>query len=218
MVYESVLPTEAYVSWARLWLSELARVVTPTGSVWLNLGFCEVPGTGKAVPLSYLLWNEVPLYLVQEVVWYFRAGVACRKRFSPRNEKLLWYVKDPCDYHFDLDAIRSQDVRYPNQKRHGKLRCNPMGKNPTDVWEISRVTGGTNRSSPERTNHPAQMPLDVAKRVIKACSAPGEIVLDPFLGSGTTAVAALEEGRNAIGIEIDLPFATLASNRIESVT
>jgi len=103
-----------------------------------------------------LLWDRSPFYLIQEVVWNYGAGVACRHQFSPRNEKFLWYVKDPNNYLFHLDKI----VKYPNQKKNGKLKCNPLGKNPTDVWQFPKVTSGKKRSSIERTAHPAQFPVN----------------------------------------------------------
>src|SRR5690242_9534423 len=72
--YERVLPINAYVAWCRRWLSELARICAPDGSVLVNLGYLEAPGRGKAVPIAYLLWEHLELYLMQEIVWYFRAG------------------------------------------------------------------------------------------------------------------------------------------------
>jgi adenine-specific DNA-methyltransferase len=212
--YERAKPVDEYVAWCCLWLAELWRVCRPDASVWLNLGYMPVPGRGTAVPITYLLWEKLPFHLVQEVVWHYRAGVACRKRFSPRNEKLLWLVKNPNVYAFDLDAVRCRDVRYPNQRRHGRLRCNPAGRNPSDVWEIPKVTAGAGRASRERTAHPAQMPLELAERVVRACSRPGDVVLDPFAGSGTTAVAALLHGRNVIAIELDPTYSAIAEQRV----
>lgn len=218
MEYEKPLSTDVYVDWCAGWIQELARIVPKDGSVWLNLGYTMVSGRGTAVPISYLLWDRLePLHLVQEVVWFFRAGVSCRKRLSPRNEKLLWLVRDPNAYTFDLDAIRLADTRYPNQKKNGKLRCNPLGRNPSDVWEIPRVTGGFGRSSTERTRHPAQMPLALAERIITACSKPGDLILDPFAGSGTTLVAAKKLGRAAVGIEQCASYIEVAEERLRQM-
>ena len=122
---------------------------------------------------------------MQEIIWHYKAGVSAKKYFSPRNEKYLWYVKNPNQYTFNLDSIRNLDVKYPNQKKNGKLRCNPLGKNPTDVWDILKVTSGDSRSSNERVNHPAQFPLAVLDRIVKACSDTGDLVFDPFIGSGS---------------------------------
>ena len=212
--FEQVLPVDDYVAWCVEWLRELDRVCAPNASIWVNLGYTAVAERGTAVPIAYLLWGRLPFHLMQEVVWYYRAGVACRRRFSPRNEKLLWLVKDPHNYVFDLDAVRSSDVRYPAQRRHGRLRCNPNGRNPADVWEIPKVTAGSGRKSLERTAHPAQMPVELAERVIRACSRPGDVVLDPFAGSGTTAVAAVACGRRAIGVERSREYAEIAVQRL----
>jgi adenine-specific DNA-methyltransferase len=156
------------------------------------------------------------MYLIQEIVWNYGAGVASRRSFSPRNEKFLWYVKDPRHYSFNQDEVRDLNVKYPNQKKHGKIKVNPLGKNPTDVWQIPKVTSGTNRASKERTPHPAQFPLALVDRIIKSCSRPGDIVFDPFIGSGTSAEAALRNGRLAVGIEIEKRYLDVARRRIEA--
>ena len=114
-----------------------------------------------------------------------------------------------------MDEIRDPDVKYPNQKKNGKLKCNPLGKNPSDVWSIPKVTSGRNRSSKERTPHPAQFPSAVIDRVVKASSNPGDLVLDPFLGSGTTALVARGLGRLAVGFELRSDYLDLAVARLE---
>ena len=126
--YERRRDIADYLDWCECWLAEVRRTLTPNGALWLNLGFLDVPGRGRAIPIPYLLWERSDLYLVQEVVWAQRNGVACRRRLSPRNEKLLWLVKDSTDYVFNLDAIRDPDVAYPNQRSNGRSRCNPTGR------------------------------------------------------------------------------------------
>ena len=188
--YESKLPIDQYLEWCRAWLGEVHRITRPDGAFWLNVGYFSLEGRAKAIPIPYLLWNLVPFYLIQEIVWNYGAGVAAKWSFSPRNEKFLWYVKNPNRYVFHLDAVRDPNVKYPRQKKNGKLKCNPLGKNPTDVWHIPKVTSGANRSSKERTPHPAQFPLAVVERIIRACSDPGDVVFDPFVGSGSLIEAA----------------------------
>ncbi|MDQ5820968.1 MAG: site-specific DNA-methyltransferase, partial [Actinomycetota bacterium] len=201
--YERPLSLDAYLDWSAAWIASVHRATARGGAFWLNLGYISVPERAKAMPISYLLWDRVPFYLLQEVVWNYGAGVAARTSFSPRNEKFLWYVKDAEQYTFNLDDVRDPDVKYPNQKKNGKLKCNPLGKNPTDVWTFPKVTSGSNRSSPERTPHPAQFPEAVVERIILACSNQGDVVLDPFLGSGTTAAVARRLGRCVIGFEVN---------------
>ena len=213
--YETPLPLEEYLTWCERWMQEVYRVTRPDGAFWLNVGYVEMPGRAKAIPLPYLLWDRSPFYLLQEVVWNYGAGVAARKSLSPRNEKLLWYVKDLENYAFNLDLIRDPDVKYPLQKKNGKLRCNMIGKNPSDVWQIAKVTSGEDRALPERTPHPAQFPLDLVNRVVLGFSKPGDLVLDPFMGSGTVAVSCLQYGRRFLGIEIKPAYCEVAAKRIE---
>lgn len=215
-VYEDVLDIEHYVEWCSRWLKEIHRVTKHHGSLWLNIGYLFLPHIGKAVPISYLLWNKTRFYLQQEIVWNYGAGVACKNILSPRNEKILWFVKNEDNYIFNLDAIRDKDVKYPNQKKNGKLRCNTLGKNPSDVWQIAKVTSGRGRMSPERTQHPAQTPVDLLDRVILGGSHEQNIVLDPFMGSGTTAISAIKNNRRFIGFEINGHYCELAKQRITS--
>lgn len=121
-------------------------------------------------------------------------------------------MKDQSAYTFNLDAVRDKNVKYPNQKKNGVLRCNPAGKNPSDVWTIPKVTSGFQRSSKERTAHPAQFPVAVIDRIIKACSNTAALILDPFLGSGTTAEVALRTGRYVVGFEINKAYCDIISS------
>ena len=215
--YEKALPLEDYLSWCCLWIKEVYRITDNKGAFWLNLGYLSIPERAKAIPIPYLLWDKIPFYLIQEVVWNYGAGVAGKKFFSPRNEKFLWYVKNPDLYTFNLDEVRDKNVKYPNQKKNGKIKVNPLGKNPTDVWSFPKVTSGKNRASKERTSHPAQFPLAVIERIIKAASNKNDIVFDPFMGSGTTAVAALGLNRQVIGFEIREDYCDIAASRIEDL-
>jgi adenine-specific DNA-methyltransferase len=212
--YEYVMPVEDYVKWSDHWITETCRLITNSGALLLNLGYISVESKGRAVPLPYLLWEKVPLYLNQEIVWNYSAGVACKNYLSPRNEKILWYVKDKADYVFNLDAIRDPNVKYPHSKRHGKPRVNTLGKNPSDVWEIAKVTTGTNRSSAERTAHPCQFPTDLIDRLVLGFSRERDVVFDPFVGSGTTLESCIKHGRFCVGFEVSENYCAIAVNRI----
>jgi adenine-specific DNA-methyltransferase len=181
----------------------------------LNLGYVKVDEKGRAIPITYLLWDKVPLFLNQEIVWNYSAGVACKNYLSPRNEKILWYVKDEKNYTFNLDSIRDKNVKYPNSRRHGKLRVNTLGKNPSDVWEIAKVTTGKNRSSTERTPHPCQFPIDLINRLILGFTNEEDVILDPFMGSGTTFESALRNNRFCVGFEILPEYCEIAKKRIQ---
>ena len=213
--YEDIVELDKYVGWCRSWIAQIHRITKNDGSFWLNVGYLKVEGKGLAVPISYLIWDKTDFFLLQEIVWNYAAGVACRTRFSPRNEKILWYVKNQENYTFNLDEVRDPNVKYPNQKKNGKLKCNPLGKNPSDVWQIAKVTSGQNRSSKERTAHPAQFPTEMVDRVIKSASNKGDLIVDPFMGSGSTAISAIENERFVVGFEINKQYIDIVSERIE---
>jgi adenine-specific DNA-methyltransferase len=214
--YETPLLLEEFLSWCGQWIIEVHRVTRNNGAFWLNLGYLSWPNRAKAMPIPYLLWNRIPFFLIQEIVWNYGAGVAGKRFFSPRNEKFLWYVKNESDYTFNLDDVRDPNVKYPNQKKNGKIKVNPLGKNPTDVWQIPKVTSGKDRASRERTPHPAQFPVAIIDRILRAASNEGGLVLDPFMGSGTTAVAAMNLRRTVVGLEIKEEYCEIAAKRLES--
>lgn len=212
--YEQIMPLDKYINWLENISAHIHRLTKPNGSYLLNIGYLSVPDKGRAVPISYLLWDKTPFYLNQEIIWHYGAGVSAKRYLSPRNEKILWYVKDKDDFVFNLDAIRDPNVKYPNQKKNGKLRCNTIGKNPSDVWEIAKVTSGKDRSSDERTDHPAQFPEDLIKRLMLGFTNPEDVVLEPFLGSGTVGAVAVELNRRFVGFEIDKSYCEIAKRRI----
>lgn len=213
--YENVMPLDDYLNWLSHIATEIEKITLPTGSFIFNVGYLSVKDKGRAVPIPYLLWDKIPFYLNQEIIWHYEAGVAAKKYLSPRNEKILWYVKNRDSYTFNLDSIRDPNVKYPNQKKNGKLRCNTIGKNPSDIWEIAKVTSGANRSSAERTSHPAQFPEDLIRRLMLGFTNKNDLVLDPFMGSGTVPSVAIELKRKFIGFEIEPTYCEIAKKRIQ---
>ncbi|HHT9136323.1 MAG TPA: DNA-methyltransferase [Candidatus Wunengus sp. YC60] len=213
--YETPKALNEYVNWCSSWMTHIYHITKAHGSFWLNVGYLEVNDKGLCVPIPYLIWDKSPFYLLQEIVWKYGAGVTTKYRLSPRNEKWLFYIKNQSRYTFNLDEIRDPNVKYPNQKKNGKYRCNPFGKNPSDVWEFSKVTTGANRSSKERTDHPAQFPLQVVERIVRVSSNKLEIVLDPFAGSCSAGIAAVGLGRIFLGFEIIPEYCELAIKRYE---
>lgn len=213
--YEKIMSVEDYVNWSKEWIELVYCNTVDNGSFWLNIGYMPIKNVGKAVPLPYLLWDKTNFFMIQELIWNYGAGVAAKKSLSPRNEKILWYVKNQNNYTFNLDDIRDPNVKYPNQKKNGKLKVNPLGKNPSDVWQIPKVTSGKNRSSKERVPHPAQTPTELFKRIILAGSNTDELVLDPFVGSGTTALVSKKLDRYCLGFELNKDYLDLAIERIK---
>ncbi len=213
--YEASMLLNEYIAWSSNWMHQIYDITKPEGAFWLNVGYLEAENKGLCVPIPYLIWDKSPFYLLQEIVWKYGAGVTAKRRLSSRNEKWLFYVKNQANYTFNLDEIRDPNVKYPNQKKQGKFRCHPLGKNPSDVWDFPKVTTGQKRSSKERTGHPAQFPLRVVERVIRASSNQMELVLDPFAGSCSAGIAAAGLRRIFLGIEIKSDYCELAVRRYE---
>ena len=135
------------------------------------------------------------------------------KRFSGRHEIILWFTKGN-NQVFNLDSIRIPQ-KYPGKRAYkgvnkGNFSGNPLGKNPSDVWDIPNVKA----NHIEKTSHPCQFPVALPQRLIKALTNVDGIVLDPFMGSGTTGVASIIEKRRFIGAEIKNDYFDIAKSRI----
>lgn len=161
----------------------------------------------------YPIFRDLGLILRNRIIWHFGHGLHCSKRLSGRYETILWFTKSE-KYTFNLDSIRVPQ-KYPNKryfsgKRKGQLSCNPRGKNPSDVWEIPNVK----HNHVEKTEHPAQFPVELVERLILALTKKGDFVYDPFIGSGSTAVAALKHGRNCLGSEKESRYVSILCGRL----
>ena len=109
--YENNLDVNDYIQWISEYLNSIYKLTVDNGNLMFNVGYLEVPNIAKAIPIPYLIHDKLPFYLNQEIIWNYGAGVSCKKYLSPRNEKLLWCVKDSKKYTFNLDFIRdSKDL------------------------------------------------------------------------------------------------------------
>jgi adenine-specific DNA-methyltransferase len=207
--YETKLSVDEYRCFAGLWVREIQRIIKPNGSFWLNLGYMKT-GRNTTLPLTYLYYPLIEMDLIQEIVWHYEGGMSYKKRFTHRTERLMWYSNDSDRVTFNLDDVRDISLNRTNDKRN-----NPLGKNPTDYWYFDRIVAGTGKVA-EKTEHPCQFPESMIERIIKACSNQGDIVLDPFIGSGTTAVVAKRLGRHYLGIEKRSDYIKITKDRLES--
>jgi len=212
--YERKLDLEVYVEQQRAVIDECVRILKPTGSICWQVG--NYVDSGEIVPLDvvlYPIFSGAGLQLRNRIVWHFEHGLHCRRRFSGRYETIIWFTKTK-KYYFDLDPVRVPQ-KYPG-KRHfkgpnaGKLSCNPLGKNPSDVWAIPNVK----HNHIEKTSHPCQFPVELIERLVLSMSPAGGLVVDPFIGVGTTAVAAIMHQRRAAGAEIVPEYLEIAKKRI----
>jgi adenine-specific DNA-methyltransferase len=217
--YDKSTKIEDFVEAHRLILPELLRVTKPGGSICWQVGY-HVSRASVLTPLDYLVYeifNSSPeLFLQNRIIWTFGHGLHSKKKFSGRHEVILWFSKGK-DYYFNLDGVRVPQ-KYPGKtyskgEKKGQPSGNPLGKNPGDVWEIPNVKA----KHVEKTDHPCQFPVALAQRVVRALTPANGRVLDTYMGSGTTGVAALLEGRKFVGAEIDEEYYAIARTRCEQV-
>ncbi|HTT80179.1 MAG TPA: site-specific DNA-methyltransferase, partial [Stellaceae bacterium] len=147
------------------------------------------------------------------VIWHFEHGLHCSKRLSGRYETILWFTKSD-DYIFRLDPIRVPS-KYPGKKyfkgpKIGQLSCNPLGKNPSDVWIFPNVKN----NHIEKTIHPCQFPVELVERLVLSLTDEGQSVLDPYLGVGTTVIAAVKNGRIGYGCDTEPKYIDVAWQRL----
>jgi adenine-specific DNA-methyltransferase len=215
--YEKKVSYEKYLGEMSPIINELVRILKPGGSICWQVG--NGVSKGEVFPLDalfYPIFKSLGLSLRNRIVWTFGHGLHAQKRFSGRHETILWFTKGE-DYVFNLDSVRVPS-KYPNKKHYkgpnrGRLSGNPLGKNPGDVWEITNVKA----LHPEKTEHPCQFPVALVDRLVKALSNPNDIVLDPYVGSGTTIIASALNGRRSIGIDISKKYFSIADNRIKTL-
>lgn len=203
---------------------ELYRVVKPGGSVCWQVGYHI--SDKCVIPLDYIVYDifttfsedrEYPFILRNRIIWTFGHGLNSTKRFSGRHETIMWFTKGE-QAMFNLDDVRVPQ-KYPGKRSYkgpnkGKLSGNPLGKNPSDVWDIPNVKA----LHIEKTEHPCQFPVAIPQRLIKALTEPGALILDPFMGSGTTGVAALIEGRRFAGAELVKAYFDISTERLKDAS
>ena len=193
-----------YVAWASTWLREAERVLAPRGSLAIfgGLQFQGEAGSGDLLDIMSYMRTSSRMRLVNLIVWNYPNGMSAQRFFASRHEEIAWFAKT-ARYYFDLDAVREpydEDTKrlYARDKR---LRPDSVakGRNPTNVWRLTRLNG----NAAERVGHPTQKPTAVVRRLIRALSYPGSAVMDFFAGSAVTTAVAIEEGRHSICSDID---------------
>jgi len=213
--YESRLVLDDYLKQQREIIRECYRVLAPSGSICWEVGNFIDPA-GGIIPLDsvlYPVFRSLGMKMRNRIVWQFGHGLHCKNRFSGRYETIVWYTKGD-DYVFNLDPVRVPQ-KYPGKKhfkgpKAGEYSCNPLGKNPGDVWEIPNVKS----NHVEKTDHPCQFPVELVERLVLSMSDEGDTVLDPFLGVGTTIIAAIRHKRKGFGAETVVDYVKTARQRI----
>ena len=226
---------EEYVAWSRAWIAEIHRVLKPNGTFWLAIG------DEYAAELKVAAQHQVGFSTRSWVVWYYTFGVNCKNKFSRSHVHLFHFVKDENNFTFNAE---DQQVRVPSARAlvYADKRANPNGRLPDDTWIVrpaaddswvlrpqdlpdgfqptddtwyyARVAG----TFKERQGfHGCQMPEQLLGRIVRASSNPGDIVLDPFAGSGTTLAVAKKLSRQWIGCELSEEYVRAATDRMAAI-
>ncbi len=215
--YESRSTLTEYVAAQAQVISECVRLLGRTGSICWQVG--NHVDKGEIFPLDmvlYPIFREHGLHLRNRIVWHFEHGLHCNNRLSGRHETILWFTKTE-NYTFNLDPIRVPS-KYPGKKyfkgpKVGQLSGNPLGKNPGDVWIFPNVKF----NHVEKTIHPCQFPIELVERLVLSLTNPGDSVLDPYMGVGTSVVAAILNDRVGYGCDVEKEYVDIAWERVRDV-
>ncbi|MCY4190129.1 MAG: site-specific DNA-methyltransferase [Rhodospirillaceae bacterium] len=213
--YERRVSLDAWLAGQERVIRECVRLLHDRGSICWQVG--NYVENGEIVPLDALLYpvfRAAGLKLRNRIVWHFGHGLHCTRRLSGRYETINWWTRGD-DYTWNLDPIRVPS-KYPG-KRHfkgpnkGKLSGNPLGKNPSDVWQFTNARN----NHPEKTIHPCQFPVELVERLVLSMTEKGDAVFDPYIGVGSTAIAAVMHGRDAYGCDTSRHYIDIALDRID---
>lgn len=213
--YEKRQKLQSYLNFQEQVIKECYRILKPNGSICWQIG--NYVDNGSIIPLDiviYPIFEKLGMKMRNRIIWHFGHGLHASKRFSGRYESVIWFTKSD-DYYFNLDPIRIPQ-KYPSKKyfkgnKKGQLSCNPLGKNPSDIWDIPNVKS----NHVEKTEHPCQFPVALIERFVLSMSQENDLVFDPFIGVGTTAIAALLHNRKSAGADIEKKYLDIAKKRIE---
>lgn len=185
-----------YLSFSNEWLKEASRILKPNGSIYAFMGV-------RFISYIYdILDRKLDLFFNSWICWHYTQGIGKRLGFSPRHDDILFFTKSE-NFTFNLD-----DVRIP--QKFYRERNNMRGANPGDVWAFSHV----HYCNSNRQNHPTQKPEGLIERMVLASSNPGDTILDPFAGSGTTLRVCQQLNRNCIGFEINPEYVEMINERL----
>lgn len=215
--YEKRVTLEDYYAQQERVITECVRRLAPGGSICWQIGNHVTDNT--IVPLDILLYpifTKLGLVLRNRIVWHFEHGLHCSRRLSGRYETILWFTHPGKDFVFNLDPIRVPQ-KYPGKKyfkgpKAGQFSANPLGKNPGDVWIIPNVK----HNHVEKTEHPCQFPVELVERLVLALTNEGDLVVDPFMGAGSTLVAAMLNRRRSAGADIVKDYVDITRQRLDA--
>ncbi|MBP9034543.1 MAG: ParB N-terminal domain-containing protein [Pseudomonadales bacterium] len=194
-----------YLTWCTRWMQAAVRVLTPDGSLWVMINdeyAAEFAGALKGLGLTIRNW----------IKWYETFGVNCARKFNRCSRHIFYCVRDAQHFVFNPEAVSRPSDR---QAKYADGRADPGGKLWDDVWIIPRLVGTAAERIPD---FPTQIPLAITRAIVGCASQPGDLVIDPFSGSASTGVAALELGRQYLGIECNPQYCELSRLRLRATS
>ncbi len=200
--YKDDVKATTYIDWSEKWMTACCGALKAHGSFYIAIGDTHAADIKKIA-------DRLDLTMRNWLIWHYSFGQQMKNKFARSHTHIFYFVKDPKNFTFNDDAVRIISDR---QKKYKDKRANPKGKMPDDVWnEYPRICG----TFKERTNFPCQMPESLLARIIRVSSNESDWILDPFSGSGTTAIAAAKLKRKYTGIELSGKYANESRKRIE---
>jgi DNA modification methylase len=200
--YQDKQKKDRYIAWTKDWMTVCKKILKPAGSFYIAIGD-DYAANVKIIA------DELGLFMRNWIIWHYTFGQQMKNKFARSHTHIFYFIKDKKNFTFNDYAVRVPSDR---QLTYNDKRANPAGKMPDDVWsQYPRVCG----TFKERAGwHPCQMPENLLKRIIAVSSNYGDCVLDPFSGSATTAAAAIQLGRNYVGVEISPEYVKAARKRL----
>lgn len=230
-VYEERVKLEEYLKYQSEVARECVRILQDNGSIAWEVG--NYVYNKEIFPLDYFFYRifkeQNNMKMRNRIIWRIEHGLHASLRFSGRYETISWYSKTD-EYTFNLDPVRIPQkypgkTHYKKGDKYGQPSGNPLGKNPGDVWDIvlqdweEQIWNIPNvkANHPEKTEHPAQYPIELVQRLILALTNEGDTVLDPFGGVGSSALASLLLNRKAVSIERDKEYIDTTIERVKAM-
>lgn len=203
---------EEWFTWCKLWLSESKRILKPTGNLFVyaihhNACFLQT------------FMYEIELQYRRQIIWYYENGWSKYKNGPACHyEPILWFAhRYDSTFHVIREPYKSSERLRHAITKNGKVwKPHPEGRQAGDIWKFPTLAG--RRFANERTDHPTQKPLALSRRLIQHFSNPDELVLVPFVGSGSECVAAVECDRRFVGSEINAKYIEIARARIQKAS
>lgn len=191
-----------YDVWCGRWIDWCYRAIKPAGSLWV------ISGQEHGADIDIAI-QRTGMAMRNRITWLETFGVQCSRKFARTSRPIYYAVKDAKRFTFNREVVTVPSDR---QTKYNDRRAAPGGKVMGDVWQINRVCGTFSERVP---GVPTQLPEVLVRRIVGVSSNPGDVVLDPFAGSGTVPAVATAMGRKAIGIELNPEYAEIARQRVE---